>query len=178
MSRILITGMTALFVTTATLAFAQAPSAQAPKQGKQDKATNVRTLTDARIDIVKAALQLTPDQEKLWPPIEAAIREQAQHRQARFAEMKKRMDELRQGNSLEKLHERNPIEFLQRRSDALDQRSADLKKLATAWQPLYQTLSPEQKQRVAFLAILALRQGRNAMEHRRWADDDDSDDDD
>ena len=27
-------------------------------------------LTDLRIDLVKAALQLTPEQTKLWPPVE------------------------------------------------------------------------------------------------------------
>jgi len=174
MSKILVTGMTALFVTTATLAFAQAPSTDAPER---NRAANARMLTDARVNIVKAALQLTPDQEKLWPPIEAAIRERAQHRQARIADIEKRMAELREGNVLEKLRERNPVEFLQRRSDALAQRSADLKQLATAWQPLYQTLSPEQKRRMAFLSILALREVRNAMEHRHWSDDDSDDDD-
>jgi hypothetical protein len=46
------------------------------------------------------------------------------------------------------LRDRNPVEFLQRRSTALAQRSADLKKLADAWQPLYQTLSPDQKKRM------------------------------
>ena len=30
---------------------------------------------DARIAAVHAGLKLTPDQEKLWPPVEAAVRE-------------------------------------------------------------------------------------------------------
>src|SRR6266581_6319094 len=30
---------------------------------------------DARIAAVKAGLRLTPDQEKLWPPVEAAVRD-------------------------------------------------------------------------------------------------------
>jgi hypothetical protein len=29
-----------------------------------------KTLTDRRIEIVKFALQLTPDQSKYWPPVE------------------------------------------------------------------------------------------------------------
>ena len=57
----------------------------------------------------------------------------------------------------EVLRNRDPIAFLQRRSEALAQRSADLDKLAEAWQPLYKTLSPEQRQRMAALAILVLR---------------------
>jgi hypothetical protein len=56
-------GVTALFVTTAPLAYAE----QAASQDRLT-AADWEHLTDARIKIVKAALQLTPDQEKLWPP--------------------------------------------------------------------------------------------------------------
>ena len=46
--------------------------------------------------------------------------------------------------------------YCTRRSEALAQRSADLDKLADAWQPLYKTLTPEQRQRMAALAIFVL----------------------
>src|SRR5262245_56635515 len=36
--------------------------------------TELNILTDARIGMTKAALQLTPEQQKFWPPIEEAIR--------------------------------------------------------------------------------------------------------
>jgi hypothetical protein len=42
-------------------------------------------LTDARINPVKAASQLTPDQKKFWLAIEDAIRARAKDRQARIA---------------------------------------------------------------------------------------------
>jgi len=74
--------------------------------------------------------------------------------------------ELREGNPVEILRNRDPVDFLQRRADALAQRSADLKKLAGAWEPLYKTLSPDQKQRMAFLALYVLREVRNAAEER------------
>jgi hypothetical protein len=47
-----------------------APLAYAEQAASQDRLTAAdwEHLTDARIKIVKAALQLTPDQEKLWPP--------------------------------------------------------------------------------------------------------------
>jgi hypothetical protein len=48
----------------------------------------------------------------------------------------------------------------------LAQRSADLKKLAGAWEPLYKTLSPDQKQRTAFLALYVLHEVRNTAEER------------
>jgi len=40
-------------------------------------------------------------------------------------------------SAIEKLKNRDPIAFLNRRADALAQRSADLKKLADAWEPLH-----------------------------------------
>src|SRR3974390_1739906 len=128
MLKIVTAGVTALFVTASPLAYAQtAASAATPS------AADLNTLTDMRIDVVKAALKLTPDQEKYWPAIEDAIRARAKDRQARFAEMQKRVGELREGNPVEALRDRDPVDFLQRRSDALAQRSADLKKLAGAW---------------------------------------------
>jgi hypothetical protein len=133
-------------------------------------------LTDARIKIVKAALQLTPDQEKYWPPIEEAIRVRAQDRQARIATAAERMRELRDRSRIEVLRDRNPIEFMKRRADRLVQRAADLNRLADAWQPLYQTLDPEQKRRMAFLAIFAVREMRDAVEERRVRSEDDNDD--
>lgn len=67
MLRIVTAGLTALFVTASPLAYAQtAANAATPT------ATDWNTLTDMRIDVVKAALQLTPDQEKYSPAIEAA----------------------------------------------------------------------------------------------------------
>jgi hypothetical protein len=165
-------GLTALFVTASPLAYAQVPS-----EGGRLSAAELSTLTDARINIVKAALQLTADQEKYWPAIEDAIRARAKDRQARIAVAAARMAELRDGSPIEALRGRNPVEFLQRRADALAQRATDLKKLADAWQPLYQTLSPDQKRRMGLLTIVALREMRDAVEQRRLRSEDDDDDD-
>ena len=43
-------------------------------------------------------------------------------------------------------------------------RSTDLKKLADAWQPLYQRLSPEQKRRMGYLAMYVMREMRTNAE--------------
>jgi len=142
----------------ALLVMASAPAyAQATSEGERLSTADLSALTDMRIDIVKAALQLTPDQEKYWPPIENAIRDRAKDRQARIADAAKRMAERRGDSVLEVLRNRDPVEFMRRRADALEQRGADLKKLADAWQPLYQTLKPDQKKRMAFLTLLVLR---------------------
>ena len=75
-------------------------------------------------------------------------------------------------NSVEVMRNRDPIAFLERRSQALAQRSADLDKLAEAWQPLYKTFSPEQRQRMGALAILVLHDMSDAVERRRAQSDD------
>ena len=90
--------------------------------------------------------------------------------------MAARANELRDRTPLAVLRDRDPVSFLQRRADALAQRAADLKKLADAWQPLYATLSPEQKTRMAFLTIFVLRELRSGVEQRllqseRWDDE-------
>ena len=54
-------GLLAFLVVGSSLAYAQESSPPVPSQA------NFKVLTDARIGIVKAALQLTPEQEKLWP---------------------------------------------------------------------------------------------------------------
>ena len=98
-------------------------------------------------------------------------------RQVRLATIAERARELRDRSRIEVLRDRNPIEFMQRRADRLVQRAADLNRLAEAWQPLYQTLQPDQKQRLAFLTIFVLREARNAVEQRRVRSEDEDDDD-
>ena len=158
MLKIVAVGVAALLVTASPLAHAQAPSS-----GVRVPATDLGTLTDMQITLVKAALQLTPEQEKYWPAVQDAIRTEAQDRQGRIAVAAKRLDELRQ-NPIEILQAPDPVENLQRRANALAQRSADLKKLAGAWQPLYETLTPDQKKRMASLTLFVLREMSSSME--------------
>ena len=160
MLKIIAVGVTAFLVTASPLAHAQAPSA-----GVRLPATDLVTYTDMQINLVKAALQLTPEQEKYWPAIEDAIRAAAQNRQARIAAAGKRLAELRQ-NLIEVLQTPDPVDVLQRRVDSLAQRSADLKKLADAWQPLYASLVPDQKKRMASLTLFVLREMSNATQQR------------
>lgn len=165
MLKIVTAGMTALFVTAAPVAYAQTLPSGHPLESFTP--ADASALTDARIDIVRAALRLTPEQEKFWPALEDAIRARAKDRQARIENVIARVREARDRSPIEVLRDRNPVEFLNRRADALAQRAADLKRLADAWQPLYQTLSPEQKRRMAGLTILVLREMRNDLEERR-----------
>lgn len=166
MLKIVAAAATAFFLTASPLSYAQTPSAALPERLSTADWTK---LTDLRIDLVKAALQLTPDQTKYWPPIESAIRARAQNRMARLSKIAETV-----GSSVDITSNRDPIAFLKWRADALAQRSVDLKKLADAWEPLYQTLSPEQKKRMATLAIFVLRDMSDVAEQRRaQADEDD-----
>ena len=163
MLRIAAVGLTALFVTVSPPAYAQAPSAGGPERLS---AADMTALTDARMNIIKAALKLTPEQEKYWPPIEAAIRARLDDRRTRVASAESTVGQAR-GNPVEALRDRNPVEFMHRRAEALAQRSADLKKEADAWQPLYQTLTPDQKRRMGELALHVIHEARDRVEQRR-----------
>jgi hypothetical protein len=166
--KVIAAGLTALFVTASPLAHAQQAST-AGEPGRPSQA-DLNALTDARVMIVKAALQLTPDQEKLWPPIEQAIRQRAKDRQERIEGFLTRTEGRAQNTRAENLENRNPVEFMQRRAENMEQRAADLKKLADAWQPLYQTLTQDQKRRMAALAIVALRDVSSGIQQRRMMD--------
>jgi hypothetical protein len=163
---------TAVLITASPLAYAAETSST---EGMRHPITgaDLNALTDARVGIIKAALQLTPDQEKYWPAVEEAIRTRAKNQQVRF----QRLAELRDSGPKEAVGERNPVELMQRRAETLSQRSADLKKLADAWEPLYKTLSPDQKKRMAFATYAATRGMRDAirekMEGRIKSEDDD-----
>lgn len=169
--KIVVIGTAALLITAPSIANAQSPSPATPERLN---AVDRSTLVDMRIDLTKAALQLTPDQEKLWPPVESAIRARAEDRKARVAKISETVGRRADQNAVETMRNRDPIAFLQRRSEALAQRSADLDKLAEAWQPLYKTLSPEQRQRMGALAVLVLHDMSDVVERRRaQAEDED-----
>ena len=167
MLKTVVAGLTVLFVTGSSLAHAQAPSpAGSQQESSKLSAADLAALTDARIGIVKAALQMTPEQAKYWPAVEEAIRHRSMGRQVRVAA----------AAQLRGQPDSDPIEFVRHRADALAQRSAELKQLADAWQPLYASLSPEQKQRLRLFAVTVLRVLPNAAELRRMQDEDSDED--
>jgi hypothetical protein len=167
MHKLFAAGATALFVTLSSTAFAQAPSTGPTRLGQ----TDLGKLTDERIAIVKSVLQLTPDQEKYWPAVADAIRVRAQNRDARLARIAETAGKMSDESANDVLRNRDPVAFLDQRADALAQRAQDLKKLADAWRPLYPTLSSEQKERLAGLAVFALHQVGSALEQRAQPDD-------
>jgi hypothetical protein len=165
MPRFLTAGLTALFIATSSLAYAQAPAAMPPRGGPTPQ--DLAALTDTRIELVKAALQMTPEQQKLWPPVEEAIRARASSRQARLAKLAAAMNSDK---------EYTPIEILRARADGLVERGTALKKLVDAWQPLYDSLDARQKVRLRILAVLVVREMRDRISERLEAADYDDED--
>jgi hypothetical protein len=121
---------------------------------------DVHAMTDARIGLVKAALQLTPDQTRYWPPIEQAIRERAEARVHRITQLRQLAEHAGRRDF-------DPVALMRGRAENLTERGANLKKLADAWQPLYQTLNPDQKERLRLLAMHVVREIRDAVRDRR-----------
>ncbi len=168
MTRKALVAAMSLLMMTSSLAYTAETSSTVGMRGPS--AADLNSLTDMRVGLVKAALQMTPEQEKLWPTVEEAIRARSKNRMARL----ERLAELHDNASTDAaLGERNPLEIMQRRADLLLQRGNDLKKVVDAWQPLYKTLSQDQKRRMAFVSMVALRGMRDAIEHRGEHEDDD-----
>src|SRR3981189_2446225 len=78
MKKVLLAGVAALAIAGSTVVYAQHRpwSHDHVLINPEDRAA----FADARIAAVKAGLKLTPDQEKLWPPVEAAVRDLAKLR--------------------------------------------------------------------------------------------------
>lgn len=162
MSKIVVVGLTALLVSAASQVQAQpAPATQADPAATAAQnlptAAEWKQFTDARIDLLKNALQLTPAQQKFWPPVEEAIRARAAARQARVTSLVSRMEGRR---------EPNVIELLRTRADNLGQRATTLKQFVDAWQPLYESLDNAQKIRLRIVTAYVLHEMRDAAYDR------------
>ncbi|AWB23046.1 hypothetical protein DA075_20835 [Methylobacterium currus] len=70
-----------------------------------------------------------------------------------------------------------PVAPMRTRADSLGQRSAALRRLSDAWQPLSQTLGPDQKERMRLVAARIIGGVREAVETRSQKMIEDEDDD-
>jgi len=145
-----------LFLLMQPLIFPSYASAQATQGAGPQTPLSRMPNVDTRVSLVEAALQLAPEQEKYWPALEQAIR-------ARVAGRQKRIEKLKE------LDQAPPdtIDLVRLRADNLSQRGAELSKLADAWQPLWQSLSDDQKTRMEILAGVVLGLTIKAAQMRR-----------
>jgi len=169
MKKVLLAGAAALVLAGSTVAYAQhRPWFEhgRPWFSAKDRAA----FADAKIAAVKAGLQLTPDQEKLWPPVEAAVKDFVKLRIDRAeARMKARDDDRRPDDV-------DPVTRLRDRADTMAASAAALKKIADAADPLYKTLDEGQKRRLRVLTHMGGGWGRHHhgfMHHGASRDDDD-----
>ena len=116
---------------------------QRMRMDPQDRAAFV----DARIAAVHAGLKLNADQEKLWPPVEAAVRDFIKLRSDRA---NARM-EARRNQSEDQQKSNDPVAQLRQRADNMAATAAAMKKIADAVDPLYKTLDEGQKRRLTVL---------------------------
>lgn len=101
---------------------------------------------DAKIAAVHAGLELNADQERLWPPVESAVRDLVRIRLDR-ANARMRSD----GNAQAPQNADDPVARLRGRADTMAATAEAMKKIADAADPLYKTLDDGQKRRLAFL---------------------------
>src|SRR5712672_856905 len=171
MKKVLLAGVAALAIAGSTVVYAQ----HRPwfhdhvRINPEDRAA----LTDARIAAVKTGLKLTPEQEKLWPPLEAAVRDLAK---LRIDRANARMNAERDSQDSQKPDD--PVARLRDRADTMAASAAAMKRIADAADPLYKTLDDGQKRRLAILTHMDGRFGGGEWRHHgfmRGMDRDDGD---
>jgi zinc resistance-associated protein len=127
----LITGATLLGPSIGMAQQANAPTRNLPS------AETMQRLEDGQLAHAKAMLKLTEPQEKLWAPIEEAIRSSwAQRDNA----MRERTEKRSASSDALSLPDR-----LERASQAMAARADRMKTIAAAFKPFYAALSDEQK---------------------------------
>nr|WP_052954498.1 Spy/CpxP family protein refolding chaperone [Microvirga vignae] len=134
-------------------------------------AEDMSAFADAHIAALRAGLRLSAEQEKLWPPVEDALRSLARLHMAHMQVMRQNRGMMRT----------DPVGTLRAMADHMSQGANAMRKLADAAAPLYATLDEAQKRRLHVLIRFMPRAmmgrgmmgpGRRAM-MRDWDDDDD-----
>src|SRR3954454_19445898 len=130
MKKFAIAGIAALAIAGSTAVYAQhRPWFQHhTRMNAEDRAA----FTDARIAAVKAGLRLTADQEKLWPPVESAVRD--------FAKLRMERANARMNAQRDDSQPANPVARLRERAEAMATSAVAMRKIADAADPLYKTL--------------------------------------
>jgi len=118
----------------------------------------VGLVLDAKLAGIHAALRLSPEQDKTWAPFEAAVREGA----------KMRMEARQQWRQEREGAERpSPVAMMSEMSEHLAKASVELKKIADAAKPLYDSLDDGQKRHFGPLVHMLRENG-----HRGWRGED------
>lgn len=125
-----LTGVVALVISGSTGAFAQTPTIQASYRTQPAASGEL----ESGIARFKAALRLTPDQEKHWPRVESALRDIARKPDQAEAE------------------QRGILRRIGSRATEMVLSASAVKRLVSAAQPLMKTLDHEQKSKAMQIA--------------------------
>lgn len=109
---------------------------RARPEGRGMSQDDFNRFVDARIAGIKAGLRLTADQERLWQPVEAAIRNNAGERFTRMEQFRANRDQNRQMDFMQRL---------ERRSTFATENAQRTSALATAMRPLWDSFNEDQK---------------------------------
>ncbi len=100
-------------------------------------------LDEGKLAMAKAALKLSPDQEKLWVPIEAQVRDAFKMRDAKRAEWKA----MRVQHEKDRAEGKKPdmAARIDKMAQGMSERASRMTAFAGAFKPFYASLSDEQK---------------------------------
>ena len=117
------------------------------------------SLQDGRIAMIKTSLKLTPEQAKLWEPVEAQLRADFASRQQAREERRQKRAERRGMSREERRAARSALpDRIDRSSERLTKRAERLKSYAEVLRTFYTSLSDDQK---AVANIVLGRQGHH-----------------
>ena len=181
MKKILVAGVAAVAILGSSAVYAQHRyHHHHQRMSPEDRAA----FFDSKIAAVKAGLKLTPDQEKLWPPVETAVRDFAKQRMeqanaraaargARRAERdQKQAEDKSSGDKVAADQTRDPVTRLRECADRMAVTATGLKKIADAADPLYKTLDDAQKRRLSMLTRMGGHHGWRGHDFGRDRDGD------
>ncbi len=132
------------------LGAAAAPGDASPPAGQMHAMADRGFMLDAHLAGMKAALKLTPDQEKNWAPFEAAVRDAQKARM----EDKRAMREAMRGQERP-----SPIDHMNAMADRMAKVSASIKAIAGAAKPLFDGLDEAQKHHFGPLMMTLVERG-------------------
>ena len=114
-----------------------------PGRGMMGRLTpeDMSAFADAHIAALHAGLKLSAEQEKLWPPVEDAMRNLARVHHSHMQAM----------GQTRRMTATDPVGLLRTMADRMSQGAEAMRKLADAAAPLYATLDEGQKRRLQVL---------------------------
>lgn len=169
MKKAILAGVAALSIVGSTAVFAHQHhpwSHHRVQLSQQDRTA----IADARIAAIHAGLILTPDQEKLWPPVEKAIRDFAKLRIDRANAKMQDKKEGKDDNARKQQAAVDQVARLRAHADRMAETAAALKKIADVADPLYKTLDDGQKRRLMVLTRMNHAFGMGSRWHHHHFD--------